>query len=54
MVRATWRACESSESDSDEKFIGQVYESESELHEKVIVKVKGQPLILLLIRDLAA
>ena len=44
MVRATWRACESSESDSDEKFIGRVYESESELHEKVIVKVKGQPI----------
>ena len=44
MVRATWRACESSESDNDEKFIGRIYESESELHEKVIVKVKGQPI----------
>ena len=44
MVQATWRACESSEPDSDEKIIGRVYESESELHEKVIVKVKGQPI----------
>ena len=43
-IRATWRACESSESESDEKFIGQVYESNSELHEKIIVKVKGQPI----------
>ena len=39
-----WRSCEASESsDSDGETVGHVYEVDSGMHERVIVKIEGKP-----------
>ena len=43
-VRATWRSCESSESESEDEFIGQINKFGTGMHERVIVKVRGRPI----------
>ena len=43
-VRATWSSCESSESESEDEFVGQINKFGTGIHERVIVNVKGRPI----------